>query len=161
MNLRPLNLSLSALLFGLLLCNFYIKKNGCESEEMQSAALAQLKKFNLVQEYPFYFKKKKGKGPVEYKKQVITMNRGVRYKFYAVRNPEFDGIPVLAIYNNESQEILLGSTYNATFKKYYNELEFECKTTGNYCLSFSFQDGLEGCALGVFASLIKEQPEKQ
>jgi hypothetical protein len=135
---------------------FYdLKRGGCNNSELIKEAVDQLKKYTLVQEFPFYMKKKK-KDEIEYKKQIITLNRGVRYKFFTVRNPDYEGMPILSIYNNEKQEFLLGTTYNATFKKFYSELEFECKTTGNYCLSFSFQDGLEGCALGIFASLIKE-----
>ena len=136
---------------------FYgMKKGDCSTSEMTSSAVDQLKKFTLIQEFPFYMKKKKRDGETEYKKQIITLNRGVRYKFFAVKNTEYDGQPILSIYNNEKQEFLLGSTYNPTFKRFYNELEFECKTSGNYCLSFSFLDGLEGCALGVFSSLVKE-----
>lgn len=133
-----------------------IKKGDCTTSEMTAAAVDQLKKFTLIQQFPFYMKKKKKSDETEYKKQIITLNRGVRYKFYAVKNNDYDGQPILAIYNNEKQEFLLGSTYNPTFKRFYNELEFECKTTGNYCLSFSFLDGMEGCALGVFSSLVKE-----
>jgi len=136
---------------------FYsFKKGDCSNSEMSSAAVDQLKKFTLIQEFPFYMKKKKKDGETEYKKQIVTLNRGVRYKFFAVKNPEYDGQPILSIYNNEKQEFLLGSTYNPTFKRFYNELEFECKTTGNYCMSFSFLDGMEGCALGVFSSLMKD-----
>jgi len=132
------------------------KKGDCTNSEMTATAVDQLKKFTLIQQFPFYMKKKKKNEETEYKKQVITLNRGVRYKFFAVKNADYDGQPIITIYNNEKQEFLLGTTYNATFKRFYNELEFECKTTGNYCLSFSFLDGMEGCALGVFSSLVKE-----
>ncbi|PBQ33781.1 hypothetical protein CNR22_18995 [Sphingobacteriaceae bacterium] len=135
---------------------FTFKKGDCSTSKMTATAVDQLKKFTMIQEFPFYMKKKKKDAETEYKKQIITLNRGVRYKFFAVRNAEYEGQPILCIYNNEKQEFLLGSTYNVTFKKFYNELEFECKTTGNYCLSFSFLDGMEGCALGVFSSLVKE-----
>lgn len=136
---------------------FYsLKKGDCSNSQMTTTAVDQLKKFTLIQEFPFYMKKKKKDGEIEYKKQVITLNRGVRYKFFAVKNTEYEGQPILSIFNNEKQEFLLGSTYNPTFKRFYNELEFECKTTGNYCLSFHFLDGVEGCALGVFSSLVKD-----
>jgi hypothetical protein len=136
---------------------FYLfKKGDCTSSKMTSTAVDQLKKYTLIQDFPIYLKKRKKNDEVEYKKQIITLNRGVRYKFFAVKNPDYEGQPILAIYNNEKQEFLLGTTYNPTFKRFYNELEFECKTSGNYCLSFSFLDGVEGCALGIFASLIKE-----
>jgi hypothetical protein len=124
---------------------------------MLEEAVDRLKKFTMIENFPYYLKKKKKSDPIEFKKQTITLSRGVRYKFYTVRNEDYDGLPILAIYNNEKQEFLLGTTYNPSLKKFYNELEFECKTTGNYCLSLCFQDGLEGCAIGVFASLITDK----
>ena len=141
-----------------MLCSaFYLhKKGGCDNESLMVEATSQLKKYTMIQDFPFYLKKKKKNSEIEYKKQIITLNRGVKYKFYTVRNSEFEGVPIVSIYNNEKQEFLLGSTYNSNSKKFYSELEFECKTTGNYCLSFNFQDGLEGCAIGIFASMMKE-----
>jgi hypothetical protein len=141
------------LLVALLTMSF--KKNGCNKEQMLIEAVDRLKKYTLIQDYPFYMKKNK-KGEAEYVKQLITLNRGVRYKFYTIKNADYDGQPILGIYNNEKMEFLLGTTYNKTLQKFYGELEFECKTTGNYCLAFYFKDGLEGCGLGIFASLIKE-----
>jgi len=132
------------------------KKEKCESKEMASESIDRLKKFTLIQSFPFYMKKKKKSEEVERQTQIITLSRGVHYKFFNVKNPEYDGVPIVSIYNNEKMEFLLGTTYNASFKRFYNELEFECKTTGNYCLAFSFYEGLEGCAIGVFSSLIKE-----
>lgn len=129
------------------------KKGDCATASMSSAAIDRLKKFTMVEEFPFYIKSAK-KGETLVKKQVVTLNRGVRYKFFTIRNTDYEGLPILSIYNNEKQEALLGSTYNPTAQKFYNDLEFECKATGNYCITFSFLDGMEGCAIGVFASLV-------
>jgi len=136
--------------------SFIIKKKECDRQLLLEKAVPKLKKFTLIQDYPFSFKKKKKNDAIEYSKQMITLNRGIRYKFYAVKNDEFEGIPIVYIFNNEKQEVMLGSSYNTHYKKFYDEIEFECKTTGNYCLSFCFQDGLDGCALGVFSSNVKE-----
>lgn len=141
----------------LVLSSFYVKKKDkCDRENLIEEAIPKLKKFTYMQDYPFSFKKKKKNGTIEYSKHMITLNRGIRYKFYAVRNDEYEGVPVVAIYNNEKQEFLLGTTYNSNLKKFYDEIEFECKTTGNYCVSFSFFDGMEGCGLGIFSSYVKD-----
>jgi hypothetical protein len=149
----PFALSLIAVIFMAMSFN---KEDKCVNTSMTKEGSERLKKYTLIENYPFHFKQKKKKDPVEYKKQLITLNRGVKYKFYAVRNNEYEGIPVVTIYNNEKMEFLIASTYNFNTKKFYNEVEFECKTTGNYCLALSFLDGLEGCALSIYASLIKE-----
>lgn len=129
------------------------KKKDCNPLILMEQAVKKLKKFTLVKDYPFNFKEKKKKGGIEYLKQTITLNRGVRYKFLTVHNPEFEGKPIVSIYMNEKQDILIATTYDTYTQKFYDEIEFECKTTGNYCLSFSFKDGLEGCAVGVHAFL--------
>ena len=139
-----------------IITSFNLKKKGCDRDELMQLAIPKLKKFTLIQDYPFSLKKKKKNDEIQYSKQTVTLNRGITYKFYAVKNDEFEGIPIVYIYNNTKQEFLLGSTYNTTFKKFYEEINFECKTTGNYCLSFCFQDGLEGCGLGIFSSNVKE-----
>ncbi|MCE3226834.1 MAG: hypothetical protein K0S32_1385 [Bacteroidetes bacterium] len=140
----------------LLLSSFNLKKEKCNKEKMLQQAYPKLKQFTLIQDYPFYLRKKKKNDPVEYSKQIVTLNRGIRYKFYAIRNEEYDGVPIVSIFNNEKQEFLIGSTYSTNLKRFYEEIEFECKTTGNYCLSFSFLDGVEGCGLGIYSSLVKE-----
>lgn len=130
-----------------------IKRRDCNPLVLLDEAVKKIKKYTLVKDYPFNFKEKKKKGSVEYLKQMITLNRGVKYKFLAVENKEFEGKPVVTIYNNEKQEFLLASTFNTNSQSFYDEIVFECKTTGNYCISFSFKDGLEGCAVGVHAFL--------
>lgn len=151
------HLPLTAILIvTLVMAMSFKKEDKCVNETMKKEVSDRLKKYTLIENFPFHLKAKRKKDPVEYKKQVITLNRGVKYKFYAIRNSEYEGLPVITIYNNEKMEFLVASTYNLNMKKFYNEIEFECKTTGNYCLAMSFLDGLEGCALGVHASLIKE-----
>jgi len=130
-----------------------MKKKECNSEQLLSKGFDRLKKYSLIKGYPFSFNEKKKNKPVEYLKQIVTLNRGVKYKFFAVPNDDFEGQPVITIHNNEKQEFLLATTYNFNFKKFYDEINFECKTTGNYCLSFSFLDGKEGCAVGIMAFL--------
>ena len=129
------------------------KGDGCVSEQMNKEAVSKLKKYSLIENYPFYMKKKKKKDVPETKKVIVTLNNGMRYKFFSIKNPDYEGIPILTIYNNEKMEFMVASTYNANMNKFYNDMEFECKTTGNYCLVFSFFEGEEGCGLGIYSLL--------
>lgn len=132
----------------LLLFSSY-RGSDCNYEKLYEDGMKKLKKFTLMKDYQVYMKKSKKKDGPEFLKQTITLNRGVRYKFYAVKNDAFDGVPVVTIYNNEKMEFLLATTYNPAIKHFFEVIEFECKTTGNYCLTFSFLEGKEGCALGI------------
>lgn len=152
---NPLLLSLFILTMAAISLSF--KRGGCDKEELMPMAIEKLKKFTLIQDFPFYMnKKKKGEMVPEVKKQVITLNRGVRYKFFAVKNPDYKGQPVVTIYNNEKMEFLVGTTFNSQLQKFYEVIEFECKTTGNYLLTFTIQNNVECCGLGVFSSLVKD-----
>lgn len=131
-------------------------KNTCDRQKLLELAVPRLKKYTLMQDYPFSFKKKKKSNEAEMSKNVVTLNRGVRYRIYTIKNDAFDGQPIVTIYNNEKLEFMIATTYNASRKVFYNEIEFECKTTGNYCLCFSFLDGEEGCALGIISTNITE-----
>ncbi len=151
------SLLIFVLIVALALSTFSFKRGGCDKEELMPMAVEKLKKFTLIQDFPFFMnkKKKKEEGP-EVKRQVITLNRGVRYKFFAIRNTNYPGLPIVTIYNNEKMEFLVGTTYNTQLQKFYEVIEFECKTTGNYLLQFSIQNNAEGCGLGVFSSLVKD-----
>lgn len=132
-------------------------KGGCDKAELMPMAMERLKKFTMIQDFPFFINKKKKKDEsAEFKRQVITLNRGVRYKFFAIKNPDYQGLPIVTIYSSEKMEFLVGTTYNPSIQKFYNEIEFECKTTGNYLLQFSTQNNAEGCGLGIFSSLVKD-----
>lgn len=130
-----------------------VRKKDCNPLILLDEAVKKMKKFTLIKDYPFNFREKKKKDGIEYLKQMITLNRGVRYKFLAIPNKEFEGKPIVSIYLSEKTDIIVATSYNTKTKAFYDEIEFECKTTGNYCLSFCFQDGLEGCAVGVHAFL--------
>lgn len=130
-----------------------IKKKECNEQELTAKGVDKLKNYSLIKYYPFNFREKKKNKPVELLKQVVTLTRGVKYRFYTVANSDFEGKPVISIYNNEKLQILFACSYNNTTQKFYDEISFECKTTGNYCLTFSFFDGQEGCAVGMMSFL--------
>jgi len=132
--------------------SFTFKKKKCDYDAMRKEAFKKMDPFALINDYEIYMgeKKKSESGQV---KQTVILNRGVKYKFYAIQNKRLEGIPIVTIYNNEKQDFMLATTYNAHVKRFYEEIEFECKTSGNYCLAFSFQEGKEGCALGVSSFL--------
>ncbi len=147
--MKKINLIVIKLSFvSAILMLFSSYRSKCDYEKLYDTGVKKLKTFTLMKDYQIYMKKSK-KTNQEFFKQTITLNRGVKYKFFAVKNDEYDGVPVVTIYNNEKMEFLLATTFNPAIKKFYEMIEFECKTTGNYCLTFSFHEGKEGCALGI------------
>ena len=84
-----------------------------------------------------------------------TLNRGEKYRFYGIENPEYKSKIVVTIYNNMKRDFQVATTYNKTTKTKYEAIEFKSGTTGTFCIAFTFLDGDEGCGVGI-ASFRKE-----
>ena len=102
-----------------------------------------------MKDYRVYLKKKKKNDPIEMAFFPLTMNRGEKYRFYGLQSSALKGKLVITIYNNMKRENQMATTFNATTQTRYESLEFVCHSTGNFCLAFYFQDGEEGCGVGI------------
>ncbi len=131
------------------LCSF--KKDSCDLDALYEQALTKLKKFHLVKEYKI--SQKKNKDAPEFQYFPVTLNSGVKYRFYALDNAELEGRLVICIYNNMKQEFLVASTYDKLSKRIRDGIEFTSQTTGNFCIGLYFTDGKKGCGVGITSFL--------
>ncbi|MGL5889142.1 MAG: hypothetical protein ACRC3B_04620 [Bacteroidia bacterium] len=148
MYLRSLILPLAA--GALLLLNSSFAKSGCDSEATYKSALTKIKDFNLIKDYRIYLKRqRKSDDPQPAVYFPITMNRGEKYRFYCLENPEFTGKLVVTIYNNMKREFMVATTYNKSSNSKYEAIEFKSSTTGNFCIAFTVMNGQESCGVGI------------
>ena len=82
----------------------------------------------------------------------LLLNKGNHYRLNLCNAEEFDSEAVLQLYERNK---LLGTTYFAKTDKHYPFFDFICPKTGVYKVLISFDEGKEGCAVGIL-SLIKK-----
>jgi hypothetical protein len=83
----------------------------------------------------------------------LLLNKGNHYRFNVCNAKEFKSQAVLQLYDKNK---LMGTTYFAKTKKHYPYFDFICPKTGVYKVLISFEDGKEGCAVGIL-SLVKKK----
>ena len=103
--------------------------------------------YKYLKNFPVKLAKSSKEAPVSQKYQ-ITLNSGTIYKFSACNAAEFEGKVILSLYYGMNP---VASTYMADTKKHYPSIEFPCKMSGSYNLTFYFEDGKEGCAVGILS----------
>lgn len=76
----------------------------------------------------------------------VTLSKGQSYKFSVASAKEFPGKAVIQLYDNDK---LTGSSF---FKGTdYKEFTFDCQKTSQYLIFISFNEGKEGCAVGILS----------
>lgn len=117
-------------------------------DELLDICYPKIGDYKYIKSYPIRLKKsRKGEPPI-IAKYAVVLNGGVKYKIVGCNATDFDGKIVITLYNGDT---MIGSTYDYNIGKEYPGIEFECKKSGVYYLSFYFRDGKEGCAICILA----------
>ncbi len=82
----------------------------------------------------------------------LMLSKGTHYRLSICNAKEFSGKAIIQLYDNNNR--LLGSSYNPSTKKHYSAFDFICNKSAVYKVLVSFEDGKEGCAVGIL-SMIK------
>lgn len=78
----------------------------------------------------------------------VTLSKGQTYKLSVANAKDLPGQAVIQLYDNDK---LQGSSF---FKgKDFKSFEFNCQKTSSYVIFISFNEGKEGCAVGILSVL--------
>ncbi|MBI5218683.1 MAG: hypothetical protein HY958_07130 [Bacteroidia bacterium] len=81
----------------------------------------------------------------------VTMSKGQTYRLSVANAKEYKGQAIIQLYDNDK---LQGSSF---FKgKDYKFFDFICQKTAPYLIYITFNDGKEGCAVGIL-SVVKQK----
>ena len=83
------------------------------------------------------------------RKYNILLSNGTTYKISACNANEYPGRAIISIHHEDE---LIGSTYLLETREHLPFLLIDCTQTGLYNLSIYFENGLEGCAVGIISS---------
>jgi hypothetical protein len=133
--------------------SFIGKRTDCDSDELYKQTLMKLSSFSLLKDYRIFLKKKKKSDPdpIEMVYYPITLNRGVKYKFFCAQSADYEGKLIISLYtaHNAKLDYLFATNYVKDLDKIYESIEFDAESTINCIIAFSFKDGQEGCGVGV------------
>jgi len=112
------------------------------------------KKATYLKELKVRLKAKESGKKAPVARYVLMLSKGTHYRFSICNAKEFSGKAVIQLYDNNNR--LLGSSYNPSTKKHYPAFDFLCNKSAVYKVLVSFENGKEGCAVGIL-SMIKDK----
>jgi hypothetical protein len=80
----------------------------------------------------------------------MVFNSGTTYKIFACNAAELPGKVIISLYH---QDRLMGTTYLVDQKRHLPHIQFNCNMSGVYHIDFYFEDGNQGCAMGIVSSI--------
>jgi hypothetical protein len=80
----------------------------------------------------------------------MVFNSGTTYKIFACNASELPGKVIISLYH---QDRLMGTTYLVDQKRHLPHIQFNCGMSGVYHIDFYFEDGNQGCAMGIVSSI--------
>ncbi|MFL5765024.1 MAG: hypothetical protein ACJ77K_13855 [Bacteroidia bacterium] len=137
--------------------SFVPRKSGCDSDALYQETLKKLNTFSLLKDYRVYMKNGKKNAPAEVMSFPITLNRGMKYKFFCAESKEYGGKLLFSLYTtrNSKPDFLFATNYIKETGKVFESIEFQSESTVNCVIVFSFQEGKEGCGVGI-SSFLKD-----
>jgi hypothetical protein len=81
----------------------------------------------------------------------MALSSGTTYKIFACNANEFPGKVIISIRNHNDDLVI--TSYLIEQKRHLPIILFPVAMSGMYTFSFYFEDGLEGCAVGVVSSV--------
>lgn len=122
----------------------------CSGDIEYKQGLASLGPYKLIKDYRVSLKKGDPALPPS-ESFLVSLQSGLKYRLLPVNNSENKKKMILTIYLNEKKSMILATTYTKAIGKHFPIVDFNCKTTGTYCLSIEFEGGEKGCGVGMFS----------
>jgi hypothetical protein len=147
-------INITILIFSLILCtSLTYGPRKCKGDAEYQQAIKKMTGFRLIKDYRISLDEGEGTDSPTMSFP-ISLTNGLKYKFILINNPSNEGKMIMSIFLNAKKEMLIATSQRVSTNKHYPSIEFECRNSGTYHMSFSFEGALKGCGVGVF-SVIK------
>ena len=105
--------------------------------------------FRFLKSFPVQLEAQKPGAALPVTRYSMVMNSGTRYRIVVCNAQELPGQAIFSIY---FQDRLIVTSYSLDNKSHFPYIEFTSSMSGLYHLDFYFEDGREGCAMGVVSA---------
>lgn len=128
-------------IFIVLVSTSFISRDDCDGYK---ACPLDLSQYTLVKSYKVSLERGKYVEPKA--RFSIMLSKGTRYRINGCSNKDYSKNNFLfALFDNYGK---VAQNLDEDKSKYFEAIEYECKKTGVYYLTYSFEDGGEGCGFG-------------
>lgn len=104
----------------------------------------------FLKSFPIEHEAKKSGEALKITRYNMVFNSGTTYKIFACNAEEYQGKVIISLYH---QDRLMGTTYLVDQKRHLPHMQFNCGMSGIYHIDFYFEDGKQGCAVGVVSAV--------
>ncbi len=104
----------------------------------------------FIKSFPVQLEAQKPGGSLPVVRYSMVLNSGTTYRLVACNAKEFPG---KVIFSLNFQDKLIVTSYSLDTKKHFPSVEFTCGMSGLYHIDFYFEDGKEGCAVGIVSAV--------
>lgn len=110
----------------------------------------KLQDTRFLRSFPVQLEAQKPGGSLPVTRFNMVFNSGTIYRIFACNAQEYPGKVIISIY---FQDRLIGTTYLVDQKRHLPHIQFNCGMSGVYHIDFYFEDGKQGCAMGMVSSV--------
>ncbi len=103
----------------------------------------------FLRSFPVQLDEQSSGGSLPVQRYNMVLNAGTTYRIFACNAEEYPGKVIISLY---FQDRLVGTTYLVDQRRHLPFIQFNCNTSGVYNIDFYFEDGKEGCAMGMVSS---------
>ncbi len=130
-------------------CIPFEAKSQC-GDELTDVCHAKLGNARFIRSFPVqHGEVQRGSSPRVTRYEII-LNRGTTYRIFACNDQTKPGEVVISLYRGDQ---LIATTYDINTKRHFPFIEYPVTMSGRYSLTFTFKDGLEGCAVGMLSTV--------
>ena len=118
------------------------------NEQLVNKCYPTIDGFTYLKDFKFRLKEGSEANQRPTAKFQLILSKDTKYLLSACNAEEYEGKVIYQLFDASG---LLASSFNPQTKKHYESVEFVCKKSGLYYLSFTFEDNKKGCAIGMVA----------
>lgn len=138
----------STLLFIMLAVSVH-KVNGQCGNELLKTCIENNNNVLFLRSFPVQLGQQINGATLPVRKYNMVLTSGNKYRILTCNANEFKGKAIVSLHYEEE---LMGSSFCVDNHEHLPYLSFECKQSGMYSISFYFEGGEQGCAVGIITT---------
>lgn len=132
-----------------LLFSSFDAKGQC-GDELVNVCHGKLGNTRFIRSFPIQHSERESGASPRVTRYDLILNRGTTYRIFSCNDKTKPGKVIVSLYRGDQ---LIATTYDINTQRHFPYIEYPCNASGKYYLTFTFEDGNEGCAVGMISTV--------